>query len=57
VWWFGHVRTVGSVGEDRGRTGGSAMFCLSPESGFVTEQWVGEESKTPELGVNAGYCG
>ena len=33
------------------------MFCLSPESGFVAKQWVGEESKSPESRVNAGYSG
>ena len=33
------------------------MFCLSPKSGFVAEQWVREESKSSESGVNARYCG
>jgi hypothetical protein len=33
------------------------VFCLSSKSGFVAEQWVGEESKLLESGVNIGYCG
>jgi hypothetical protein len=35
----------------------SAVFCLSPENGFVTEQWAREESKLLDSRVNAGYCG
>ena len=40
--------TKGGVHRRRlGPNSGSAVFCLSLESEFVAEQWVGEESKSP----------
>ena len=38
------------------KNNGSAMFCLSPVSGFVVEQWVGEESKSPKVGAAVWLC-
>ena len=35
----------------------SLRCCLSPENGFIIIQWVREESKSPESGLNAGYWG
>jgi hypothetical protein len=50
--------TNGGVCQRRlGPNSGSAVFFLSPESGFVAKQWVGEESKSPECGRTPDSAG